>query len=212
MEKMITQRRLPATAQRRRHKAKRRTRDVLFALGAICCAAILQAGPFSPAAAAGGTTAGPAATKKGTSGLAVPRYVSLRSDKINLRAGPGTEYPTTWVFRRAGLPVEVFEEYGNWRHVRDAEGTEGWIYSSLLSGRRTALILPWERKAGAPPPQLPIYDDDDLPARKVVVVEAGVIADILACDGQWCRVAISDYRGYVQQEKLWGVYPKERIQ
>jgi SH3-like domain-containing protein len=164
----------------------------------------------------GPLTAGSTATttdRKGASGLSLPRYVSLRSDRINLRAGPGTEYPTTWVFRRAGLPVEVFEEFENWRHVRDSEGTEGWIYASLLSGRRTALILPWDRKKqdGQAVQQVAIYADDDLPARKVAIVEPGVIANIHTCNQQWCDVSIDRYRGFIQQNKLWGVYPKERI-
>src|SRR5262245_55806966 len=91
---------------------------------------------------------GTPAPTAGGSGLAVPRFVSLKSDRVNLRQGPGTDYPTAWVFRRAGLPVEVIKEFESWRQVRDAEGTTGWVLGSMLSGRRTALILPWEVKAG----------------------------------------------------------------
>ena len=43
----------------------------------------------------------------GGSGLPVPRFVSLKSDRVNMRKGPGTDYPTAWVYRRAGLPLEV---------------------------------------------------------------------------------------------------------
>src|SRR4029453_6158013 len=81
-------------------------------------------------------------------GLQVPRFVSLKSDRVNLRQGPGTEYPTAWVFRRAGLPVEVDKEFESWRQVRDAEGTTGWVLGTMLSGRRTAVILPWEASNG----------------------------------------------------------------
>src|SRR6516165_2302039 len=84
----------------------------------------------------------------GASGLPVPRFVSLKSDRVNLRQGPGTEYPTAWVFRRAGLPVEVIHEFEGWREVRDAEGTTGWVLGAMLSGRRTAVVLPWELKGG----------------------------------------------------------------
>ena len=103
------------------------------------------------AVAANQTAAQPAA---GSSGLPVPRFVSLKSDRVNLRQGPGIEYPTAWVFRRAGLPVEVIKEFESWRQVRDAEGTTGWVLGSMLSGRRTAVILPWEVKPGSgqPPP------------------------------------------------------------
>ena len=62
--------------------------------------------------------------------------------------GPGTDYPTAWVYRRAGLPLEVIKEFEGWRQVRDADGAAGWVLQSFLSGRRTALVLPWEIKAG----------------------------------------------------------------
>lgn len=150
-----------------------------------------------------------AQTGRGKSGLPLPRYVSLKSDKVNLRSGPGLEYPTTWVYRRAGLPLEVFDEYQNWRHVRDSEGTEGWIYSSLLSGRRTALVLPWERQKAETRASAPVFASTSNRSRKLAIIEAGVIADIHGCNGRWCEVSIGQHSGYLEQEKLWGVYPNE---
>ena len=144
-------------------------------------------------------------------GLPVPRYVSLKSDRVNLRSGPGTDYPTAWVYRRAGLPVEVIEEFETWRKVRDAEGTVGWVLHSLLSGWRTALVLPWELKAGKAPPQVSIRSSDSERSGAVAIVEAGVIADVQSCDGAWCYVTISGYRGYVEQKKLWGIYEREVV-
>ena len=148
----------------------------------------------------------------GASGLPVPRFVSLKSDRVNLLQGPGTEYPTAWVFRRAGLPVEIIREFESWRQVRDAEGTTGWVLSSMLSSRRTALILPWEVKAGqAKPVVAPLRDDDSDRAAPVAEVEAGVLTSIIACDGQWCRVSVGGFRGYIEQAKLWGAYKDEVI-
>ena len=72
----------------------------------------------------------------------MPRYVSLKTDRVNLREGPSKDHRTAWVFQRAGLPVEIIAEYETWRRIRDAEGTEGWVLHSLLSGRRTALVMP----------------------------------------------------------------------
>lgn len=152
-----------------------------------------------------------APAKVGASGLPLPRYVSLKSDRVNLRKGPGTEYPTAWVYRRAGLPVEVVEEYESWRKVRDAEGTTGWILSALLSGRRTALVLPWELKSDAARPQVALRTSDSERAQPVAMIEAGVIADVQSCDGAWCYVTIQSFRGYLEQKKLWGVYANEQL-
>jgi len=145
------------------------------------------------------------------SGLPVPRFVSLKSDRVNLRAGPSTEYPTGWVFRRAGLPLEVIKEFESWRQVRDAEGATGWVLQSLLSGRRTGLVLPWEIKSGQKAPQVPIRANDSESAGVVINVEAGVIANLHSCDGRWCRVSVDTYAGYIEQKKLWGVYEGETI-
>ena len=70
----------------------------------------------------------------------MPRYVSLKSDHVNVRAGPTKDNDVAWVYTRSGLPVEITAEFENWRRVRDSEGAEGWVYHSLLSGRRTAVI------------------------------------------------------------------------
>jgi SH3-like domain-containing protein len=154
----------------------------------------------------------PAAPKfPGGSGLPVPRFVSLKSDRVNMRKGPGTDYPTAWVYHRAGLPLEVVKEFEGWRQVRDADGASGWVLQSLLSRRRTALVQPWDAKRGAAPPKVALRDDDSARANTIAMVEAGVIANIASCDGRWCRVSIARFRGYIEQKKLWGVYEREII-
>jgi SH3-like domain-containing protein len=161
-----------------------------------------------------GLAAQPAAVPQsvGASGLALPRFASLKSDRVNLRQGPGTDYPTAWVFRRAGLPVEIVKEFESWRQVRDAEGTTGWVLGSMLSGRRTAVVLPWEQKAEQQQPaSAALRDDDSATARPLAYVEAGVLASIISCDGRWCRLSVGGFRGYIEQVKLWGAYQGEVI-
>jgi SH3-like domain-containing protein len=139
-------------------------------------------------------------------------FVSVKSDSVSLRQGPGPEHPTVWLLQRLGLPVEVLEEQGAWRKVRDANNATGWVPASLLSRRRTALILPWEVKDGqAQLPSATLREDDRESARAIVQVEAGVLANILGCGGGWCRVSVGKYRGYIEQTKLWGTYPNEDI-
>lgn len=147
-------------------------------------------------------------------GLPVPRYVSLKTDRVNLREGPSKDHRTAWVFQRAGLPVEIVAEYETWRRIRDSEGTDGWVLHSLLSGRRTALVMPWAKPA-QPPIQL--VDKPDPKAGVLAKLSPGVIANIKTCDKGWCRVTIvmdraRDVDGFVRQDMLWGVYPDERVE
>ncbi len=149
-------------------------------------------------------------TQANGSGLAIPRFVSLKSDRVNIRGGPGTDYRILWVFRRAGLPVEVLKEYQGWRQIRDAEGGTGWVFGALLSGRRTALVLPWERgKSAGERAQLQAGSSAD--ARTLALLQSGVLTSLIKCTGQWCKVSVGDIRGFIEQKKLWGVYPREQL-
>lgn len=147
------------------------------------------------------------AIAKGTAtGLPVPRYVSLKSDRVNLREGPSKDHRTSWVFQRAGLPVEITAESETWRRIRDSEGTEGWVLHSLLSGRRTALVSPW-MKTGT----VPLYTKANASADLAAQLQPGVLGQLKNCDGKWCRFSGQGFDGYVQQDRLWGVYPNEKI-
>ena len=139
-------------------------------------------------------------------GLSVPRYVSLKSDRVNLREGPSKDHRTSWVFERAGLPVEITAEFDTWRKIRDSEGSEGWVLHSLLSGRRTALVAPWKKDQS-----LPLYDQPRPDSSVVANLQSGVIGNVKKCDGQWCRIYGDGFEGYEPQNNLWGVYPGERV-
>ena len=154
----------------------------------------------------------PAATQQSaSSGQSMPRFASLKSDRVNVRRGPGPDHGIDWVYRRAGLPVEIIAESEIWRRVRDADGGSGWVLNSLVSNRRTALVEPWELKANAQPPEVPLKSDDRDNAPDVAKIEAGVIVNVRTCDGRWCYVGIGDLRGYIEQRRLWGVYKGETV-
>ena len=141
-----------------------------------------------------------------STGLPIPRYVSLKSDRVNLREGPSKDHRTSWVFQRAGLPVEITAEFENWRRIRDAEGTEGWVLQSLLSGKRTALVAPWKRGD-----VFPIFAKPVEGAGVAAKLQSGVQGAIRKCDGSWCRISGEGYDGFVQQSLLWGVYPGDKF-
>jgi len=140
-------------------------------------------------------------------GRPVPRFVSLKTDRVNLREGPSKDHPTKWVFERAGLPVEITAEFETWRKVRDSEGAEGWVLHSLLSGRRTVLVAPWKHGENFKL-FMRASDSSDVAA----TLQSGVLGDVRGCDGQWCRISGEGFDGYIQQTNLWGVYPNERVE
>ncbi|MGO8799803.1 MAG: SH3 domain-containing protein [Roseiarcus sp.] len=152
-------------------------------------------------------TSAPLAEQTGTAtGLPIPRYVSLKTDRVNLREGPSKEHATTWVFQRAGLPVEITAEFETWRRVRDSEGAEGWVLHSLLSGRRTALVAPWKKGE-----DFKLFTAPRESADLAATLQSGVIGSIRTCDGAWCLIDGEGFKGYIQQSNLWGVYPGEKL-
>lgn len=143
----------------------------------------------------------------GASGLPIPRFASLKPARVNTRVGPSRDYGIAWLYTKSGLPVEIIQEYDNWRRIRDADGTEGWVYQSLLAGKRTAIIAPWDRdKTGT---LIDIYASANQDARVVARLEPGVISSIRECTGQWCQLDVGGIRGWINQTRIWGAYPDE---
>jgi SH3-like domain-containing protein len=135
-------------------------------------------------------------------GVNLPRFVSLRSDEVNLRTGPGVRYPVEWVLQRRYMPVEVLAEFENWRKIRDWQGTEGWVHQSMLSGRRYAIITGDVRVIRRQP-------DGNSPA--VARLEPGVVAQIVECKDQWCRLDTNGVKGWLMRADFWGVYGNEAV-
>jgi len=138
----------------------------------------------------------------GPSGLPLPRFASVKGPRAPVRSGPSARYPVAWVYQAGGLPVEVLAEFEQWRRIRDADGDEGWIRSDRLSGWRTAQIPP----GGRP---LPLRPAPERSSKPLAMLAPGVVARVLSCSGQWCRIHVDAYEGWVAQSALWGVYAGE---
>lgn len=174
-----------------------------MAWGRFCSVAGL-AGALLGASVSTGFSAKDTATT--ASGLPVPRYVSLKSDHVNVRAGPTKDNDVAWVYTRSGLPVEITAEFENWRRIRDSDGTEGWVYHSLLSGKRMAAVQLKTKTDLAP-----LYDKADATSAVTARLQVGVLGTVKNCTGTWCQISGNGFEGWIQQNELWGVYPGEKI-
>lgn len=140
-----------------------------------------------------------------TSGLPLPRFVSLRSDEVNLRSGPGQRYPVDWIYTRRDLPVEVIAEFEMWRKIRDWQGTEGWVHQSMLSVRRMVVVTGSQR---------PLRADPDARSPILAYLQPNVIGRLLSCphDKDYCKIEVENYQGWLKRDEFWGVYPGEYIE
>jgi len=126
--------------------------------------------------------------------LHLPRYVSLRSDEVNMRAGPAERFPILWVYRRKELPVKIEREFDIWRLVEDMDGIKGWMHQATLAGKRTLVITGTEDRT--------LRADANDSAEAVAVLKPGVVGRIRACaaGADWCQVEAGGYRGWHDTE------------
>src|SRR6516162_10382599 len=136
-------------------------------------------------------------------GQKLPRFVSLRSDQVNLRVGPGENYPIEWVLTHKEMPVEIIKEFEHWRKVHDWQGTEGWVHERMVWSKRSVAVKGGIRALHRLPD----------PASEVVArAEPGVFAHLIECRGAWCRIEAAGISGWVMRSDVWGVYPDEVVQ
>jgi SH3-like domain-containing protein len=144
-----------------------------------------------------------AAAADGDAALKVPRFVSLHSDKVNLRTGPGRQYPIDWVLTKKDMPVEIVAQFEHWRRIRDWDGTEGWVQEHMVAGKRTVVV----NQGGV----RPLFQQPDPAAPLAARAEPGVVARLAECRGAWCRVETDDISGWMRRSDIWGVFPDETV-
>lgn len=132
--------------------------------------------------------------------LPMPRFVSLKKEKANIRRGPGLTYRIDWVFLRRGMPLEITAEHGHWRKVRDVDDAGGWVHHALLRGARTAIVTV---------EQTALRDTPGLDGALVAVAQGGVVLNLRSCAAAWCEVDVTDeagrHQGWAEKAVLWGV-------
>ena len=129
--------------------------------------------------------------------------LAVTTQGVNMRAGPGETYPIMWTYQRAGLPVEIIEEFDIWRRIRDHDGVVGWVKSTLLVGKRNVIVRDSQR---------PLRASAEAGAKPVALVDPGVILKVLECSGDWCRLEVQGYKGWMMKTEFWGVYPQEMLE
>ncbi|MDE8347923.1 MAG: SH3 domain-containing protein [Acidocella sp.] len=148
--------------------------------------------------------AGPGPALGVVSKLPVPRFVSLRTDKVNVRAGPGFQYPVTWVYQRDGLPVEIIGEFDVWRQILAPDGGTGWVHMATIRARRGFIVT--TSKAD-------LHAGKSAESGLVAVLDFGVSGVLLGCEpaSDWCRAAVGSQTGYLNRADFWGAFANEAV-
>lgn len=138
-------------------------------------------------------------------GLPLPRFASLNSGEVNLRTGPGTRYPITWVYHKKGLPVEIVHEFETWRQIRDMNGDQGWVHQSMLAGKRMALTVTSHKG----PKMVALYQQPNPHSAINAKLTPHVLVQLNTCQPAWCEAEVQGFIGWILKKQLWGVYDAE---
>ncbi len=129
-------------------------------------------------------------------GLDIPRYVSLKVSKANMRRGPSFEHKIDWVYKRKNLPIKIIGEFGHWRKVEDFEGQIGWMFKSLFSGKRYVIVTKEETL---------LRNKNNSEGLGKAFLKKNVIAKAIKCDLFWCFIDLQKHKGWVLKSDIWGV-------
>lgn len=133
------------------------------------------------------------------SGYPVPRYVSLKFNRVNGRQGPSLQHPALWQYQRQGMPLIVVAEMDIWRKVRDINGDESWIRTQALSGKRTGITVQ----------DTELHKKPYVSASVSATAPKDALLNIEECNAEnWCRVkSSSGHKGWIERKDLWGAAP-----
>ncbi len=130
------------------------------------------------------------------SGQPVPRWLSLKSDEVRARFGPGLDYRILWEYRVSGLPVQVVAETTEWRKICDPEGGIAWVHRSVVSSRRSAF--------NASDAEIPIHAGPSATAALGARLTPHALVSLEDCEDGWCEVRVRRMRGFVRQADVFG--------
>lgn len=131
-----------------------------------------------------------------------PYFASIAAGKARMRVGPGRNYPASWLYQRADLPIKVIAIFKEWRKIEDPDGTQGWMQANLLSDTRTAIVV------GTAADML---DSPRFGGKVLWRAAPGVVGRISKCSRGWCWYDVRGRTGYIEMTRIWGVDPGETL-
>ena len=122
------------------------------------------------------------------------KYLSLKNKLVNVRYGPGFNYPIKYVYKKKYLPVEIIDQKENFRRIIDFKKNSGWIHISQLKKSNSLIIL--ENKI--------LFKKPSKFSKPIVKLEKGRLLIIKKCKYNWCKVTTEKYIGWLESKNVWG--------
>ncbi|NDB83222.1 MAG: hypothetical protein EB127_10920 [Alphaproteobacteria bacterium] len=131
----------------------------------------------------------------------LPRFASIKASEANTRTGPGMNYPLSFLYQYRGIPVEIIAEYDQWRKIRDINGDEGWMHSSILSSKRFVMVKGQHETL--------LHVKDNAKSEIIARLEPYLNCELIKISNLWCKIRCAEYTGWAERVDIWGLYDHE---
>ena len=122
-------------------------------------------------------------------------YLILKNNEVNVRYGPGFDYPIKFIYKKKYLPVIILDNSETWRKIMDFENNSGWIHISQLSKRKTGI----NKKENSI-----IYKRPTIFSKPLAKLERGRLLLISKCKKKWCKTKTGNFTGWTLKKNIWG--------
>ena len=121
-------------------------------------------------------------------------FLMLKNNKVNVRYGPGFDYPIKYIYKKKNLPIKIIDKKENFRRIIDFKNNSGWIHSSQLKKAKSFILLE---------DQL-LFSKPTKYSKPILKIAKGRLLLIKKCKKNWCRVKTEEYIGWLKVENVWG--------
>ena len=122
-------------------------------------------------------------------------FLSLKKDKVNVRYGPGFEYPIKYIYKKINLPIKQIDKKENFRRIIDLKNNSGWIHISQL--KKGNSIIPITDKI--------LFSKPTNFSKPLAKIEKGRVLLIQNCRNDWCKIKTDKFKGWIKVENSWGL-------
>ena len=123
------------------------------------------------------------------------KFLSLKNSEVNVRMGPSKEYPIKFTYKKKYLPIQILDQFENWKKIKDFKNNTGWIHVSQLSKKRSAINTNNDSL---------LYKKPTIYSKPIAKLESGRLVLVKKCKVKWCKIKSGDYQGWVYIKNLWG--------
>jgi SH3-like domain-containing protein len=121
-------------------------------------------------------------------------FLSLKKNKVNVRYGPGFDFPIKYIYKKKNFPIKQIDTKENFRRIIDIKKNSGWIHISQL--REINSVITLEDKV--------LFKKSSFFSKPIAKIKKGRLLVIQKCEGEWCRVKTDNFKGWVDRVNLWG--------